>query len=225
MIGRAIVRESRLAWSREKPPPARRRQGDAVAGDAGRQRRGLRDPEHQAVGGTGLAPPAQLRAGVGDEHRGGAGEQAVGGRPRAAQAPLDLTLEAIADSGRGQEGEAEHDTAAQVEDAQLLGDHAPLADQQGERGAGVERHLEALAQLRVELLPVPAREPGEEDDVGGAGYGEQLGRALDESKRHGAPGGDPPLYPLAQAPSTPTGSAGPPSSGPPPRRRRRRTRA
>ena len=50
MIGSATVRESRFAWSREKRAPAGRRQGDAVARDAGRQRRRLGDAEREPVG-------------------------------------------------------------------------------------------------------------------------------------------------------------------------------
>ena len=49
-----------------------------------------------------------------------------------------------------------------VERAQLGGDHLALADQQRRGGAGVQRDLEALARLGVELAPVPAGEPGDE---------------------------------------------------------------
>ena len=115
MIGSAIVRESRLAWSREKRAPAGGGQGDAVARDARCERRRLGDAEREPVGRRRLAAPALLWAGVGGEHRGGAGEQAVGGRPRAAQVPLDRPLELVADDRRRQEGERQDDGAAPVE--------------------------------------------------------------------------------------------------------------
>ena len=171
-----------------------------------------------------VAALAPLRPGVGDEHRRGAGQQPVGRRPRPAQAALDRPLQGVADDCRRQEGEAEEDDPAAVELAQLLGDHPPLADQQGRRGAGVQRHLEALAQLRVDRLPVPARQPGEEDDIGRAGDRQQLRRSLDEAQRDRAPGRQPTLAGPAQAPLLPAGSGvatGSPSSSPspPPRRR------
>ena len=66
MIGSATVRESRLAWSREKPRQRAAGEGDAVAGDAGGQRRRLGDAEREAVGRGRLAAPAPLRPAVGE---------------------------------------------------------------------------------------------------------------------------------------------------------------
>ena len=183
MIGSAIVRESRFAWSREKRRQRAAARVTPLRETPGRQRRRLGDAEREAVGRGRVAAPAPLRPAVGDEHRRRPGEQAVGGRPRPAEAPLDRPLQRVADDRRRQEGEAEQQRPAAVELAQLLGDHPPLADQQRRRGAGVERHLEALAQLGVDLLPVPAGQPGDEDDVGRAGDRQQLGRALDDAER------------------------------------------
>ena len=109
MIGSAIVRESRFAWSREKRRAAGGGEGDAVARDAGREGRRLGESERQAVGGPRLAAAALLGTAVGGEHRRGPGQQAVGGRPRPAQTALDLALEAVADDGGGQEGEEQDD--------------------------------------------------------------------------------------------------------------------
>ena len=76
----------------------------------------------------------------------------------------------------------------------------------------MERHLEALAQLGVDLVPVPARQPGDEDDVGGARDREQLGRALDDAQRQRAAGREPAVRSSADELA---GSA----AGSPPRRR------
>jgi len=127
---------------------------------------------------------------VGEDHRRTPGKQAVGGRPWPAEPSLDRSLEPVADERRGQEGEQQDDRAAQVEGAQLFRDQPPLSDEQRRSATRVQRHLEALADLGVDRLPVPACEPGDEDDVGRAGDRQQLRRPLDDAEREGAPGGD-----------------------------------
>ena len=47
-----------------------------------------------------------------------------------------------------------------------------------ERRSDVQRDLEALAQLGTRAVPVPAGEPGDQGQVGGAGDRQQLGRPL-----------------------------------------------
>ena len=51
------------------------------------------------------------------------------------------------------------------------------------RGEACVCDLEALAHLRVDRVPVPTQQPGEEDDVGGAGDRQQLGGALHDAQR------------------------------------------
>ena len=82
MIGSAIVRESRFAWSREKWRQRAAARVTPLRETPGGQRRRLGDAEREPVGRGRFAAPAPLRPGVGDEHRRGAGEQAVGGRAR-----------------------------------------------------------------------------------------------------------------------------------------------
>ena len=122
MIGSATVRESRLAWSREKRAPAGRGQGDAVARDARGERRRLGDAEREAVGRR--RPRRARAAAAGGRRRASPPRRRAGrgGRPRPAEAPLDRPLERVADDRRGQEGEAEHGGPARVEGAQLFGD-------------------------------------------------------------------------------------------------------
>jgi hypothetical protein len=127
-----------------------------------------------------FAAAAQLLAPVGDQHQRRARQQAEGGRPGPAEPLLDLPLEPVADRRRGQEGERQEQRPTGVEAAQLRGDQPPLADQERRRGTGVEGDLEALAHLGVDRVPIPARQPGDEDDVGGAGDRQQLGGALDD---------------------------------------------
>ena len=182
MIGSATVRERRLAWSREKRPPAGGGQGHAVARDARVSAAAWATP--RARPSVGAASPRPRYCG-----RGSAASIAAAptSSPSAvARGPprrRSIGRSSGSRRGGGEEGEAEHARPAQVEAAQLLGDQPPLADQERRRGAGVQGDLEALAQLRVDLLPVPAGEPGDEDDVGGAGDRQQLGRALDDPER------------------------------------------
>ena len=151
---------------------------------------------------TAVASPRSplLRPPVGEEHRAGAGEEAVGRRPRAAEPLLDRPLEGVADDRRRQEREGQEQRPAGVETAQLLGDQAPLPDQERGRRAGMERDLEALADLGIELVPFPAGEPGDEDDVGRARDRQQLGGPLDGSERERAGGGEAAVGAPAQAP-------------------------
>ncbi len=97
-------------------PPARRREGDAVAGDARRQRRGLGDAERQAVrrrrlAATPLLWPACRRPASPPPRR--AGRSAVARGPPSRS--LDRPLQRVADDRRGQEGEAEDERPTPVE--------------------------------------------------------------------------------------------------------------
>ena len=58
----------------------------------------------------------------------------------------------------------------------------PEADQQGQRTTGVERHLDRLADLGVELAVGPAQHRRHQHEVSGAGDGKQLGRSLDRAE-------------------------------------------
>ena len=77
--------------------------------------------------------------------------QANGGGAGTAEAALDLSLEPVADDRRRHEGKRHHGSAPGVEAAKLVRDHTALADQKSAGRPGVERHLEALASLGVEL--------------------------------------------------------------------------
>ena len=218
MIGSAIVRESRLAWSREKRRqraaarvmPLRETPGASAAAWA--------TPSASPSSGARLAATAQLRPGVRRQHRRRTGEQAVGGRPRPAEAALDRPLELVADHGRRQEGEGQDDGAARSKARSSSAISLPLADQQRRRRAGVQRDLEALAHLGVDRVPVPAGQPGDEDDVGRAGDRQQLRRTLHDAERDRALCRNPAVSRCAQAPlEPPAGSAA--ASLPPDRRR------
>ena len=81
------------------------------------------------------------------------------------QVPLDQPLEGDSAGGGGYEGEAEDGGLAAVEGAQLLGDHPPLADQQGGGGTGVGPPRRSFA-ARVLAVPVPASEPRDQCQMG-----------------------------------------------------------
>jgi hypothetical protein len=137
---------------------------------------------------------AQLRGAVGERHRQRAGEQRDRRRPRAAEPLLDRPLEGVAGGGGGEERQREDGGSASVEVGELAGDRLPLADQQRRRGAGVERDLEALSQLGVLAGALPAGEPGDQRQVGGARDRQQLGRPLNRPqgerlRRGDVPGG------------------------------------
>ena len=210
MIGRAIVRESRFAWLRVKRRQRAAARVTPLRETPGREGRGLGQAERQPVCGGRFPAAAPLGTAVGDDHRGRAGEQAERGRPRPAEPSLDLAARGRSPpTAAGQKREGEQRRLAEVEGAQLIGDHAALADQQGRGGAGMECHLEALPQLRVDRVPVPARQPGDEDDVGGAGDRQQLGRALDDAEqdrrragtsRRSRPEGSPPVRRIGRSP-------------------------
>ena len=187
ITGRATVRERRLACWRVNVANERRR-GWRRCATPWSQRGGLGQTEYEAVGGGGVAGPAILRTAIGDRHRDRPGNQAHGGGAGAAKAPLDLTLEPVADDRRRHEGESDHRRAPGVEQPELLRDHAALAHQQGAGRPRVERHLEALAGLGVELVPLPAGQPGQQREVSRAGDREQLGRPLNRPQRDRAGG-------------------------------------
>ena len=58
-------------------------------------------------------------------------------------------------------------------------------DEQRRRRAGVQRHLEGLAQLGVELGVGPAEQPRHERGVGRGGDRQQLGGPVEHPQRHG----------------------------------------
>ena len=92
--------------------------------------------------------------------------------------------------GGRRERERHHARAAGVELAKLVGDLVPQRDEERQSGAAVERHLEALARLGVELLPLPSGKEGNERDVRGARDGQELGRPLDQAEQGCALVGD-----------------------------------
>ena len=83
--------------------------------------------------------------------------------------------------GHERAGEQAH--AAAVEPVRRLGDLAAQRDQQADRGAGVQRDLERLAQLAVELRVGPAEQPGDERRVPGRGDRQQLGGPVQQPER------------------------------------------
>ena len=144
--------------------PAGDRQGRPVARDPGRQRGRLRQAQRQAVGGVGAAAHPALRPAVGQRHR-RRRPQAVPGRvgsgPPRRRSIWRSRASPIA--AAGQKGERQDLGLAAVERAQLLGDHAALADQQGQGGArrAVRPRSSSAARGRAAPSPSrPAREPG-----------------------------------------------------------------
>ena len=124
MIGSATVRESRLAWSREK---RRQRAAARVAPlreTPGRERRRLGDAEREPVGGAGLAAPAPLRAAC----RRASIARAPASSPSAvARGPPSRRSIGRSSGSRpppaGRKESAEHRSARRrSKDAQLLGD-------------------------------------------------------------------------------------------------------
>jgi hypothetical protein len=98
---------------------------------------------------------------------------------------------------------------------------------QRRRRAGVERHLEQLALLRVELRVAPAEQPRHEREVARARHGQELGGSLKsvERERRGE------REPRSAQACSGFGAAGEPGGagaergGSAARRRRRRTRS
>ena len=161
--------------------PARGGQGRAVARHAGSQRGGLGEPEREPIGGAGFTARATLRPAVGERPsprpRPAARSPSAAGRPRR----RSIWRSNASPQSTGGRKESASTAALRVEAPQLLRDHLPLADQQRGGRPGVQRDLEALAQLGVVALPVPAGEPWDQREVGGARDRQQLGRPL-----HGA---------------------------------------
>ena len=114
---------------------------------------------------SGLAALAPLGPAVGKGHRNGTDRQPCRGHRRATEPALDLAFEAVADHRGGQEGEHQDRRPPRVDPAQLA-DQLPTAEGDHRQGRpGVECHLEALAKLGIDSLPVPAREPGHHFEV------------------------------------------------------------
>ena len=201
-------------------PPARGRQRGAVARDPGRQRRRLGEAERQPVD---ARPPRRARAAAAGCRRPASAPRRPAARPRSPAARRAVARSAARARSRPTAAGAKERARTAARRASKarssLAIRRALADQQRRRGAGVQRDLEALAQLRVEPVPVPAGEPGDEDDVGGAGDRQQLGRTLDQSERDGAPGRDPRRPGPAQVPPARAASAVSLARPPPPRRR------
>ncbi len=120
MIGRAIVRESRLAWSREKPRQRAAARVTPLRETPGASAAAWAMPSARPSAGAGVAAPALLRPCVGDQHRRRPREQPDRRRLRTAEPLLDRALERVADQRRRQEGEAERQRPPPVEGAQLL---------------------------------------------------------------------------------------------------------
>ena len=181
ITGRATVRESMFACCRVKPrqraalsvAPFRETPGASAAAWA--------RPSASPSAAVARSSAPHLRPAVGDEHRRGAGEQAGGGRQRPAQPPLDRPLEDHAEDRRGQEREGDHPGLAGVEGGQLLGDHPSLADQESGSRPRMERDPEAVVELGIAVVGIPAGQPGDQGEVCGAGDRKKLGRPL-----HGA---------------------------------------
>ena len=191
MTGSATVRESRLAWARRKPRARAAARVEPLRETPGTRAAAWAQPIARPSSGVASTGVAVLRAAVGEDHRDRAGDQAEGRGAGTAEAAVDLLLEREADRDGGQEGERDDGDPAAVEPPHLVGDQAPLADQQGERGAAVDGDLESLAVLGADVVEVPAEQPGDDPQVGGAGDGEQLGRSLDRAEHRGASGSEP----------------------------------
>ena len=82
------------------PPPARGGDRRAVAGDARNEGRRLADSERKPIGGAQVVLGPLLWRPVGEEHRDRSRKQPRGDRARAAEAPLDVAFEPIADDRR-----------------------------------------------------------------------------------------------------------------------------
>ncbi len=182
ITGSAICREITFASARRKPRQRAAVEGGAVAGDSGRERERLRRADHDRVHQARLLARAPLRPPVGDRHRHGAGDQRDRDRVRLREAALDRPLEPQRDQRRGREGERQAGKVVQPERPQVLAHLLPEADQQRHRTTGVERHLDRLADLGVELAVGPAQHRRHQHEVSGAGDGKQLGRSLDRAE-------------------------------------------
>ena len=146
-----------LAVEAPRPRGGQRR---AVARDAGHQCRAWARPSTSPSSGPGVAAARDPAGGVSAATIATAPARQPGrDRPRATEPPLDLALERVAGDRGRQERERDQRGAPGVEGGELLGDLAPLADQQRRRGAGVQRDLEALAGLGVDRVPIPPGEP------------------------------------------------------------------
>ena len=157
--GSATWRESTFASSRVKRRAARGGERRAVARDAGHERARLRRaPSASASRAAGLLARALLRRAVGEPpsraRRATSPAAIVAGR---AEPPLDRALEQERERAGGRERQHEQREPPAVEPARRLADLAAQPDQQRRGGAGVQRDLERLAQLGVELARSASR--------------------------------------------------------------------
>ena len=91
----------------------------------------------------------------------GAGHQPAGDRRRGSEIPLDRPLDQVPGDGRSNGGEPDEPELTEFETREL----SPERDQQRNRGAGVEADLEGLAQLWIDALIVPPKQPCHDLDV------------------------------------------------------------
>ncbi len=121
---------------------------------------------------------SDLGLAVGRRHEDRSGDQPDGDRWRGSEPGLDRPLERIADDGGRRERQRDQQQPAEIEPAERVADLVAERDQERRRGSGVERHLEGLAQLRIEPVVLPAEQPRDERDVPRGRDREQLGRAV-----------------------------------------------
>ena len=146
---------------------------------------GLGEAERQPVARAGVLAGGESprRAGVGERHRDGARDQTRGDRARPAEAALDRPPQRVARRSRAARASRRSRRPAPVQassaSSQQLAAHV---DRQRDAGARVQRDLEGLAQLRVELGVAPAGEPRDQRRVGRGGDRQQLGRALQQAE-------------------------------------------
>ena len=139
--------------------PARRRERRAVARDAGREGEGLGNADHERVADRRLSRAAPLRASVRNApsrpSRRAARARPVRGSPGAARS---AARSVGGDRAAGAKESVSVTRLCGLNVAHVLRHLAPQADQQRERAAGVERHLERLAKLGIELAVRPAQQ-------------------------------------------------------------------
>ncbi len=142
----------------------------------------MREPERESVAGTGGGGRALAALSVGQRHRDAAKRKTRGERAWCARAALQPLLQEVPHSrGRG-EGEGGETDAASVQFARRADQFTAQGDQQRRRGARVQRHLQGVAQLGVELRLGPARQAGKQRGVRRGGDRQHLRRALHQAE-------------------------------------------
>ena len=184
MIGSAIVRESRFAWSREKRrqraaarvTPLRETPGASAAAWASRAR--ARRPAPASPRPRSLRPACRRPASPPRRRAGRPRSPAA--RRAAARSAARACSRRPPRAGRRAPSTSARRAGRSARSSSAITRRWPISSAAAAPACSATSKL--LRTSGSSSLPVPAGEPGDEDDVGGAGDRQQLGRALDDAR-------------------------------------------